>query len=149
MNLTIIAALISAAMAGLAGWGAAWTIQGRTIDSLKLEAKDERIAQQRAARQAIERATDNLRKAQEGAQARRTGIDAAVDSNGAGLIGLRDTATAVRAAATTPDASAAYTNTVSELFDQCGRELVKVAGRADGHVNDIQALMDAWPRSAN
>ena len=146
MNLTLLAALISAGVAGIAGWGAAWTVQGRAIDKLVMEAKDERIEQQRQARQAIERATDNLRKAQEAAQARRTGIDAAVDSNGAGLIGLRDTATAVRSAATTPDASAAYANTVSELFDQCGRELVKVAGRADGHINDIQALMDAWPR---
>ena len=146
MNLTLIAAAVSAALAGSVGFGAAWTLQGRAIDKLVLEAKDERIEQQRAARQAIERATDNLRKAQEGAQARRTGIDAAVDSNGAGLSGRRDTATAVRAAATTPDASAAYANTVSELFNQCGRELVKVAGRADGHVNDIQALMDAWPR---
>ena len=146
MNLTLIAAAVSAALAGSVGFGAAWTWQASAIDKLVLEAKDERIEQQRAARQAIERATDNLRKAQEGAQARRTGIDAAVDSNGAGLIGLRDTATAVRSAATTPDASAAYANTVSELFDQCGRELVKVAGRADGHVNDIQALMDAWPR---
>ncbi len=146
MNLTLIAAAVSAALAGSVGFGAAWTWQASAIDKLVLEAKDERIEQQRAARQAIERATDNLRKAQEAAQARRTGIDAAVDSNGAGLIGLRDTATAVRSAATTPDASAAYANTVSELFDQCGRELVKVAGRADGHVNDIQALMDAWPR---
>ena len=146
MNLTLIAAAVSAALAGSIGFGAAWTLQGRAIDKLVLEAKDERIEQQRAARQAIERATDNLRKAQNDAQDRRTGIDAAVDSNGAGLIWLRDTATAVRAAATTPDASAAYANTVSELFNQCGRELVKVAGRADGHVNDIQALMDAWPR---
>ena len=146
MNLTIVAALISAAMAGLAGWGAAWTIQGRAIDTLKMEAKDAIISQQWSARASIERATLALTKAQNDAQARRTGIDAAVDSNGAGLIGLRDTATAVRAAATTTDASAAYANTVSELFDQCGRELVKVAGRADGHVNDIQALMDAWPR---
>ena len=146
MNLTLIAAAVSAALAGSAGFGAAWTVQGRAIDKLVLEAKDERIKQQRAARQAIERATLALTKAQNDAQARRTGIDAAVDSNGAGLIGLRDTATAVRSAATTPDASAAYANTVSELFDQCGRELVKVAGRADGHVNDIQALMDAWPR---
>lgn len=146
MNMTLIAAAISAALAGSIGFGAAWTLQGRSIDELKLEAANDRIAQQRSARAAIERATTHVREAQEAAQARRTGIDAAVDSNGAGLIGLRDTATAVRSAATTPDASAAYANTVSELFDQCGRELVKVAGRADGHVNDIQALMDAWPR---
>ena len=146
MNLTLIAAAVSAALAGSVGFGAAWTLQGRAIDTLKMEAKDAIISQQWSARASIERATLALTKAQNDAQARRTGIDAAVDSNGAGLIGLRDTATAVRAAATTPDASAAYANTVSELFDQCGRELVKVAGRADGHVNDIQALMDAWPR---
>ena len=146
MNPTIIVAAISAALAWLLGFGAAWTLQGRDIDALKMEAKDAIISQQRSARASIERATLALTKAQNDAQARRTGIDAAVDSNGAGLIGLRDTATAVRSAATTPDASAAYANTVSELFDQCGRELVKVAGRADGHVSDIQALMDAWPR---
>ncbi len=104
------------------------------------------ISQQRYARAALERATRQVAQAQDAAQARRVVIVGAVDRNGAGLIGLRNTATTVRAAATTPEASSAYADTVSELFDRCGQELVRVAGSADGHVNDIQTLIDSWPK---
>ncbi len=141
MYLTLFFSLIF----GAAGFGAAWTWQGRAIDSLKLEKKDAIISQQRAARAALERATQQVTQAQNDAQARRVVIAAAVDRNGVGLIGLRNTAASVRASAITPDASAAYADTVSELFGRCSSELVRVAGSADGHASDVKTLMDAWP----
>ena len=142
MNLTLISAAVAAAM----GFGAAWQIQGHFILKTELAAKDERINQQRVARATSERYSAALSKAQTDAQTRRTVIAAAVDSNGAGLIGLRHTADSVRSSAATDSARDAYADAVTELFDQCGQALVRVAGEADGHVSDKQTLMSAWPR---
>ena len=142
MNLTLISAAVAAAM----GFGAAWQIQGHFILKTELAAKDERINQQRVARATSERYSAALAQAQNAAQARRTVIAASVDRNGAGLIGLRHTADSVRSSATTDSARDAYADAVTELFDQCGQALVRVAGEADGHVSDKQTLMVAWPR---
>ena len=142
MNLTLISAAVAAAM----GFGAAWQIQGHFILKTELAAKDERINQQRVARATSERYSAALAQAQNAAQARRTVIAAAVDSNGVGLIGLRHTADTVRSSAATDSARDAYADAVTELFDQCGQALVRVAGEADGHVSDKQTLMVAWPR---
>jgi hypothetical protein len=35
---------------------------------------------------------------------------------------------------------------IPELFIQCTSRYAEVARAADGHVNDIQTLMDAWPK---
>jgi hypothetical protein len=142
MNLTLISAAVAAAM----GFGAAWQIQGHFILKTELAAKDERINQQRVARATSERYSAALAQAQDAAQARRTVITAAVDSNGDDLIGLRHTADSVRTSATTDSARDAYADTVTKLFDQCSETLVRVAGEADGHVSDKQTLMGAWPR---
>lgn len=144
MNLTAIAAAVSAAIAGAAGFAVAWNIQAKILLDTKLEHSDAIIQQQRGARAIIEHSALALTKAQNDAQDRRVVISAAVNSNRDGLIGLRNAAASVRAAATTPDASAAYADTVSELFDKCGTELVRVAGHADGHVSDIKTLTDSW-----
>ena len=146
MNITILIALCSAAAAGAAGFGSAWHIQGSRITQMELNHANAIIQQQRAARQSIDRALSQVSQAQNDAQARRVVIAAAVDRNGAGLIGLRNTAASVRASAITPDASAAYADTVSELFGRCSSELVRVAGSADGHASDVKTLMDAWPK---
>ena len=142
MNLT----LISAAVAAAVGFGAAWKIQGHFILKTELAAKDERINQQRVARATSERYSAALSKAQTDAQARRTVIAASVDRNGDGLSGLRHTADTVRSSATTDSARDAYADAVTELFDQCGQALVRVAGEADGHVSDKAALIESWPR---
>ena len=142
MNLTLISAAVAAAM----GFGAAWQIQGHFILKTELAAKDERINQQRVARATSERYSAALSKAQTDAQARRTVIAAAVDSNGAVLIGLRHTADSVRSSATTDAARDAYGDAITKLFDQCSETLVRVAVEADGHVSDKAALIESWPR---
>jgi len=147
MNLTIIAALISAAMAGLAGWGAAWTIQGRTIDSLKLEAKDERIAQQRAARQSIERATGAVIAAQNDAQRRAAVLAGAADSARSESDGLRQSiTTAMRANSVTLDACNANAAATGELLSHCSQRYTDVARAADGWQSAAMTLQAAWPR---
>jgi hypothetical protein len=38
------------------------------------------------------------------------------------------------------------TNPIPELFLDCSRRYVELAGKADGHANDAKTLMDAWPK---
>lgn len=147
MNLTIIAALISAAMAGLAGWGAAWTIQGRTIDSLKLEARDAIISQQRAARAVTERLTSQVAQAQ--AQAALRNDRARADARAAGDAGngLRVAATAATGAAhTSADTCGRVVNAYGVILDE-GREIIReMATDLDRCYSERQTLTDAWPR---
>lgn len=147
MNLTLLAALISAGVAGLAGWGTAWTIQGRTIDKLIIEAKDERINQQRAARQAIERATNNVREAQKSASNRAAVLALDADRARGESNGLRESiATAMRANAATLEACTRHAGTLGELLGSCGDRLKDVSADADTWANQAVTLQKAWPK---
>lgn len=147
MNLTILAALISAAFAGAVGFGAAWTWQGRAIDKLIIEAKDERIAQQRAARAAIERATNNVREAQESASNRAAVLALDADRARGESSGLRDSiATAMRANAATLEACTRHAGTLGELLGSCGDRLKDVSADADKWANQAVTLQKAWPK---
>jgi hypothetical protein len=39
-----------------------------------------------------------------------------------------------------------YADPLSELFLQCSARYIDLAGKADGHANDAQTLVDAWPK---
>ena len=147
MNLTIIVAAISAALAGSIGFGAAWTLQGRSIDALKMEAKDERIAQQRAARAAIERATNNVRKAQESAAHRNDALRRDAGNANAVAGGLRVASTAATRTATESTAACgAIVRAYDVILSEGGQLLREVAATADQCISDNQTLTDAWPR---
>lgn len=147
MNLTIIAAAVSAALAGSVGFGAAWTLQGRSIDALKLEAKDERIAQQRAARAAIERATENVRKAQESASNRIAALNRELAAVGTERDRLRDSsAAAVRTAADSPAACASIVAAYRDILAESSGFIQEMARDADECSVERQALSDAWPK---
>ena len=147
MNLTIIAAAISAALAGSIGFGAAWTIQGRTIDALRIEAKDAIIIQQRAAREAVERASDDIRKAQTSAANRIAVLNRELAAVGSERDRLRDTSTiAVRTATSSPATCGRITTTFDLVFAECSGSLQTMAATLDQCVIERQTLMDAWPR---
>lgn len=147
MNLTLIAALISAGLAGLAGWTAAWTWQGRVIDQIKLEAKDDRIAQQWAARQSIERATGALIQAQNAAARRGTDIrrdaDGAASAGGGLRIAAADT---VRAAAQDAAACAASAAELNDILGAATAEAERLAREADQWESTAVMFFEAWPR---
>ena len=147
MNLTLIAAFISAGVAGLAGWGAAWTIQGRTIDSLKLEARDAIISQQRAARAVTERLTSQVAQAQAQAALRNDRARADARSAGDAGNGLRVASTdSVRTATNDINACGAIVRAYDVILQEGGQLLREVAATADQCISDNQALTDAWPR---
>lgn len=148
MNLTLLASLISAALAAAAGFGAAWTWQGRAIDLLKLEAKDAIIQQQRVARQSIDRALSQVSQAQADAQVRTDGIRRAAGDAAAAGNGLRDTSAAtVRAAADHADTCAAIVSAYDTILAEGRGFIQEVAAEADRCFSDVQTLKDAaWPK---
>ena len=147
MNLTLIAALISAAMAGAVGWGTAWHIQAGRIASMQIEAQNERITIQRAARANAERVTGQISAAQGEAQRRLAAADRDRHSAAGDLERLRDTSTTtMRAAADTPATCDRITTTYRDVLAECSGHVQALAGYADQCSIERQALIDAWPR---
>ena len=148
MNMTLIASLISAGVAGLAGWGAAWTIQGRTIDSLRIEAKDAIIIQQRATRAAIERATSNVREAQTSAANRIAVLNRELAAVGSERDRLRDTSTiAVRTATDSPAACASIVAAYRDIQLEGSSFIQTLATDVDQCLSNLQLMHEAWPKN--
>jgi len=147
VNLTLIASLISAAAAGLVGFGLAWRLQTATINTMELGQANERISLQRAARAAIERQQSAVVVAQDAAAQRRRDLDAVRRSSDSALDGLRNaTAAAMRAASESLDACNRVVATHGTILSECGSALQKVAGDADQCFVDQQTLTDSWPK---
>ena len=147
MNLTLIAALASAAMAGAVGWGTAWHIQDGRIKSMQLEAQNDRVAIQRAARANAERVTGQIAAAQGEAQRRL----AAADRDRRGAVGelerLRDASTtAVRIVATTPATCDNITAAYRDILAEGSSFIQEVVADVDQCSIERQTLIDAWPR---
>lgn len=146
MNLTTIKyAAVTAALFG-AGFGAATVWKNLEIANLKLEHRDERIAKDRAARAQAERHLTTLGAAQNSAAKRAADLAVVVAGSRTELERLRDANAAMRAASSTLEACTAHAATQGGLFDQCAADLVDLAAQADGHVSDIRALDESWPR---
>ena len=147
MNITLIIALVSAIVSGIAGFALAWQLQTGNIAKLELEQKDERISIQRAAKATLERSMSQVAAAQ--AAATKRSVRVRVDSDGSRNAGngLRLTSTAaVRASEADPAACnsiiAAYDAVVaasSEFIQQMARD-------ADQCHSDIQLMQEAWPK---
>jgi len=147
MNLTLIASLISAAVAGAAGFGLAWRLQTATINKMELDDANQRISLQRNARQAIERQQTAVGVAQAAAAQRRRDLDATRRAGESALDGLRNsTATALRAAGESIEACTAHATTAGELLNLCAARYTDVAAAADGHASDVQTLTESWPK---
>ena len=145
--MTLIAAAVSAALAGSVGFGAAWTLQGRTIDELKLGAANDRIAQQRAARAAIERATTHVREAQESASGRIAVLNRELAAVRKSADGLRDTSTdAVRASAESPASCSRIANAYDLILAESRDFIQALAADADQCGIERQALSEGWPK---
>lgn len=143
MNLTIITAVISAAL----GFGAAWQIQGHFLIKKDLEQANERISLQRATRAALERNTTAVIQAQNGAATRVAVIKRESDAVRTVSDSLRgDLDVIQRAAATSIDACNRHANTVSQLLVESATVNRELAQACDGHVSDLKTLMQAWPK---
>jgi len=147
MNPTVIAIAISAALAGSAGFGAAWTLQGRTIDALRIEAKDAIITQQRAARKVAERLTAAVTEAQAKAVSRNASNRRDADRAASSGNGLRlASTTAVRASSTDLETCTRSLDAHSVVLSESISAIRELAAEADAWASHAVTLQDAWPK---
>ena len=137
---------ISAALSFAAGAGIAWKLQAGTIAQMESEAKDERLAQQRAAHVLKERNLETVIQAQNAATARAAVLRRDAAAARAGLDGLRDaSAAALRTADAGLDACNAVVTAYAVSLAEGAGFAVDVAAAADQCLSDQQTLKDAWP----
>jgi hypothetical protein len=48
--------------------------------------------------------------------------------------------------ASAPGTGLDYADPFPDLFLDCSKRYIDMAGKADGHATDAKTLMDAWPR---
>ena len=147
MNFTLLASLISAAVAGALGVGAGLHWRESEINQLRLDHANERIAIQRQSRATLERHQAAVSAAQSDAQLRAVALRRAADSAASELDRVRESiATAMRAARDSHDACLAKADACGVVFAQCADRLVSVAADTDQCLSDNKALTDGWPK---
>jgi len=130
----------------LTGWTAnGWRLNAK-IDEMVLEhTQAVLVATQQAAEQTAKMQEEKDAAVQKAvALAQRNKADAA--SARSERDRLRDDLVASRStfAEATDTSLAEYTNTLSVVFEQCTREYLAVAEKADGHATDAENLFTAW-----
>ncbi len=147
LNLTLLLALISAAIAVAGGFGAAWEIQAANITQIRLEQANERIAIQRQSRAALERNMSRVSLAQSKAadRVRRAALDSARATDA--LDSLRTaSADALRSAANDIEACTRSLASHSVVVGECSARLVEVGKDVDDWASHGITLQDAWPK---
>lgn len=143
---------IAAAVAGAIAFGGAWQVQGwrygKQIADIKTQHSDAIASSAKSALKLTEIYRENANAAVRKAEARSAQNKRDADSLRDELDGLRgDLATVPdRIRNATREAVDQYAATASVVFDQCTRRYSEVAGAAQGHSVDVEALRDAWPK---
>jgi len=143
MNLTMIASLISAALA----FGSAWQIQSWRFDARELQRAEQNTVEQQRRFKAFEQSQTRVIQAQRSATQRAAVLAGAANASRMELVSLRDaSASAMRDADASHDASLAAAATANQLLNRCGAEYQELGAIADRHVSDIKTLTEAWPK---
>ena len=142
--------LIFAGVAAVAGFTAAWQIQGMRYDAI---INDQRAAQATLLAEAhanARRETERLQKAKDEAEKRAAKrladarADAARSATALGMLG--DAAdTALRTANESHSTCVATVATSTDLLQQCGSRYRDMATQADQWVSEAVMLREAWP----
>jgi hypothetical protein len=93
-----------------------------------------------------ERRQRNVDQAARIAAARAVGNRADAARSADALLGLRNAVTARRVAEESLATCRKRADTAEKLLLESGELLTEIARGADGHVNDVQMLLDAWPK---
>lgn len=147
MNPTLIASLVSAAIA----FGGGWSINGMRLDK---QISDIKRTQAESIAQGVKDALQTTVELQgkkdaaiKTATARNAALAAVADSARAESERLRaDLDKARTDIANASDSSLRqYATTLGAVFAECGTSLESLARKADGHASDARTLIDAWP----
>lgn len=144
--------LIFAAVSAVAGFTAAWQIQGMRHDSIISEQRAAQSALLVEAHVAAKRETERLQaavdEAQRLAEKRKSDMARAAAAARIERDGLRDELAAARAAL--PNASCSsvreHAATLNTVFGLCADRLEGVARDAQGHSIDSLKLIESWPK---
>ena len=143
MNIRIIAALIVAVALAASHWKAYVSGKNaeRTAWNLRtIKANDDARELERLNRQSKERALENRTK-------ELVANTAAADRARIASDKLRSTSElSLAAARETHAACVVSAATHAELFGECRSEYGSLGQKAQGHVTDIKALIEAWPK---
>ena len=135
-------ALISAALAA----SGTYKIQQWKFDSKEKDRAEQELSNVRLSAATAVRRIDTVSQAQSAAAIRSDVLRRSADASRTALDGLRESSTsALRAAATSLDASTATIATYDRLLGQCGREYQELGAVADRHSSDIRTMIAAWP----
>jgi hypothetical protein len=147
MNPTLIIALVSAIVSGLAGFGLAWQLQAGNITKQELNHAQERIEIQRAARATLERSMSQVAAAQAASAKRSVRVRVDSDRSRNAGNGLRLTSTAaVRASEADPAACNSIIAAYDSVVAASSEFVQRVARDADQCHSDIQLMQEAWPK---
>ena len=139
----VAAALLAAAIAATG----AWKVQDWRYGAKEKERVESQMADERLAATARVRREESVIAAQNQSETRARAYRLDADGARAAADGLRvATAEALRTAAASHAACTERANTLGELLitvEEAGRNMAAIA---DGHANDAQTLMDAWPK---
>ena len=137
------AALIAASIAATG----AWQIQNWRFDAKEKAHAEQKLAQVQLSAAADIRRMDNTIQAQRAATSRAVALRRDLDSSRSELERLRDTlARPVPGTSAAADACPERTDPARQLLAACATELQAVAGAADRHASDAQALVEAWAK---
>jgi antitoxin component of MazEF toxin-antitoxin module len=147
MTPTLIITAVSAAIAGVAGFGLAWQLQAGNISEINLEHANERITIQRAARQTLERHQATLAEAQADAAKRNVRVRTDADNSRNAGNGLRIASVAtVRAAADDPSTCNSIITAYDAVVSASADFIRDVSRDADQCHSDVQMMQEAWPK---
>lgn len=143
--------LIFAGAAAVAGFTAAWQIQGMRYEQQLSDLRaDQATALAKANADALAK-TLSLQKAKDEAErlakVRQSALARDLAANRDGLVRLHAAAdTALRRAGDSHAACIADANALTVVFGKCAAELSDVAADADQLASDRQTLIDSWPK---
>lgn len=136
--------LAAAAVAGAVAFGGAWKLQSLRFDAKEKDHVEIHAAEQLRAFKSFERDQDKVITAQRAQTQRVAGLVSSAAGSRNELGRLRDaTATALRAAEESHATSLVTATTASRLLNSCAGEYQALGERADRHVSDFKALIEA------
>ena len=148
MNLTLIVAVVSAGVAGVAGWTAnGWRLNAK-IDGMVAEhslalakANSDALAKYEAMERKKQNAIDQANKIAQANAAAATALGLERDR-------LREQLSANTYGLSTASVASIrnYSATLSFVLGECAAELESMAKTADGHALDSRTLREAWPK---
>lgn len=147
MQLQLIIAAVLATVVAAVSFGGAWQIQDWRYNAKEKERVESKLAEVRVSAARDLRWVDDVFTARDEAAKRAVNHRRDADASRAAADGLHTALdTTIREAESSQAACLERTIALSELFKERTDQYREVSEKADRHVNDIQTLIQGWPK---